>query len=443
MFAMAASHGLWVPKPHLCLIDDLWLRAMTEPIHAIVEMPPRHGKSELGSHWGPAWAIGVYRKRVILTSYEAQFAATWGGKARDAVISNQDWLGVEVDQRTAARDAWNLIGAGGMVTAGVGGPITGKGADVLLVDDPVKNDREALSPKTRERMKEWWRSTAYTRLEPGGSAIVTMTRWHEDDLVGYLLREEGVIDEGGKWTRLRLPALAEPDDPLGRSEGEPLWPDRYGLDRLAELKVSSGPYWWNALYQQRPSPPEGGMLNRTWWRYWTDDPVTDADEWDAIIASWDMNFRGGPGSDYVVGQVWGRHQGRYYLLDQVRGPWNFPETIQAFTSLCERWPAITTHIVEKAANGEAVIASLRDHVPGIIGVPPVGSKEARVASVSGMIEAGQVYLPEPRREPWVADFIEECAAFPNALNDDQVDAMSQGLRRLAQSRVTKMRSILR
>ena len=185
------------------------------------------------------------------------------------------------------------------------------------------------------------------------------------------------------------------------------------------------------------------MLKRDWWRHWTEDPVSYADEWDQILTSWDMNFRGGPGSDYVVGQVWARYEARHYLLDQVRGPWNFVETLQAFHTLRERWPTITTHLVEKAANGEAVIASLREQVPGIIGVVPDGSKEARAAAVSGLVESGSVYLPDPRREPWMADFIDECAAFPNAAHDDQVDAMSQGLRRLRKTIVQRARNPLR
>lgn len=445
MFAYAASGGRWLPRPHLCLIDDLWLRIQTEQIFAVIEMPPRHGKSEMDSRYGPAWYLGRNPdKRIILTSYEAGFAASWGGKARDLLTEHGHLFGVSVRSDSTARNAWGITNhEGGMVTAGVRGPITGKGAHLLLVDDPVKNAEEALSTTIRERTKDWWRSTARTRIEPGGSAIITQTRWHEDDLTGWLLKEEGVVEEGGIWTRIRLPAIAEPGDQLGRAEGQALWPERYDLDALAALKASSGSFWWNALYQQRPAPAEGGMLKRGWWRYWSDDPVEHADEWDQLLTSWDMNFRGGPGSDYVVGQVWGRVGTKHYLLDQVRGPWNFPETLTAFRTLGERWPTITTHLIEKAANGEAVIAALRDEFGGIIGITPAGSKEARVAAVSGLVESGAVYLPEPRLQPWVADFVDECASFPNAAHDDQVDAMSQGLRRMRLSRAETTRSLLR
>jgi predicted phage terminase large subunit-like protein len=448
LFAVYASRGRWVVAPHLSLIDDAFLDCVTLGNQRIlIEMPPRHGKSELGSKHAPAWIVGVRPDwRVILASYESDFAATWGLKARTLLEEHgKDVFGVVVSSRSSARNRWDLQGReGGMVTAGVRGAITGRGAHVLMIDDPVKNAEEAASPKYRTRTWEWFTSTAMTRLEPGGSCVITQTRWHEGDLIGQCIAEQGLVEEGGVWRRIRLPAIAEEDgDVLGRSEGEALWPARYDAERLDVIRLEQGTYFWNALYQQRPAPLEGGMLKRGWWRHWIEDPVQDGREWDAICTSWDTNFRGGATSDFVVGQVWARKDGSYYLLDQVRGPWNFPETLKAIRDLIERWPIVTAHVIEKAANGEAVLASLRDEIGGLIGESPVGSKEARVSAVSGLIEAGSVYLPDPRRHPWVSEFIEECASFPNALHDDMVDAMSQGLRRLKLTRVTSAKPLLR
>lgn len=222
-------------------------------------MPPRHGKSELVSRYFPAWLLGAFPdRRLILTSYEADFAASWGRKARDVLSEHGPGVfGVRVRQDSSAANRWQVGGhEGGMVTAGVGGPITGRGADVLVIDDPVKNAEEARSPARRQTLKDWYKSTAFTRLEPGGAVVLIMTRWHQDDLAGWLLGG-GMEDDPEPWDVVRLPALATGDgpDPIGRRPGEALWPARYPPEALRAHQ--SDPYWWNALYQQDPRA-EGG-----------------------------------------------------------------------------------------------------------------------------------------------------------------------------------------
>lgn len=447
LFATYASQGRYRIAPHLALIDDVLLDCANHGgVRAIIEMPPRHGKSETISRYGPAWFLGVQPDaRVAIVSYEATFAQTWGAKSRDTFAEYAPAVfHVKQDPGRSGAKEWGVYGHpdGGLVATGIGGPLTGRGVDLLIIDDPVKNAEEALSKTIRDSTFEWYLSTARSRLEPGGSIIVLQTRWHEDDLAGRL--QAGSDEEyADVWSVLSLAALAEDDDPLGRAPGEPLWPDRYPLEALLGLKASVGSFWWAAQFQQRPSPLEGGMLQRAWWRHWTEDPVLDAAMWDGLLGSWDCNFKGGAGSDYVVGQVWGRFGARFYLLDQVRGQWSFTETLDAVRTLRDRWPAVSTWVVEKAANGEAVIDSLRSEMPGLVGEPPVGSKEARVSAISGLVESGSVYLPDPRREPWVSEWIEECAVFPNGAHDDQVDAMTQGLRRLRAHTVQTMRNVLR
>ena len=185
-----------------------------------------------------------------------------------------------------------------MVTAGVGGPITGKGADILIIDDPVKNAEEANSQTYRDKTWEWYQSTAYTRLEPKGAIILIMTRWHEDDLAGRLLKhmQNGT---GEKWEVINLPAIAEENDLLGRKPGEPLWPERYDLKELNRIKDTTGSYWWSALYQQRPQPPEGGLLKRSWIKYYQPHELPHLEELD-IYQAWDLAISTKETADYTV-----------------------------------------------------------------------------------------------------------------------------------------------
>lgn len=275
-FARLASGGLWACPPHLQLLNRrLMDMASGEISRLIVSMPPRHGKSEFCSRYFPAWYVGRHPgRRVILTSYEATFAEAWGRRARDLLREHgKRMFDVEVRADVSAARNWELTTGGGMATAGVGGAITGKGADLLIVDDPVKNADEAVSPTIRAKVWEWWRSTAYTRLEPGGSALIVMTRWHPEDLAGMLLR--GADETGDVWHELRLPALAEADDPLGRARGQALWPERFDERTLAKIRGSLGDYWWNALYQQTPRNIEGvewpeSYFDGVWFDEWPD-----------------------------------------------------------------------------------------------------------------------------------------------------------------------------
>jgi len=217
----------------------------------MIFMPPRHGKSELCSKHFPAWYLGTFPdRRVMLTSYEAGFASSWGRKSRDILEAyGPSLFGCQVSSRTSAADNWELAGlGGGMVTSGIGGPLTGRGCNLLIIDDPVKNAEESLSPTIREKHWDWFQSTAHSRIEPDGSALVMMTRWHPEDLAGKILKEMP-----GEWEVISLPAIAKDADPMGRQPGEALWPERWPIEKLREIKNSIDGYWWNALYDQVPS----------------------------------------------------------------------------------------------------------------------------------------------------------------------------------------------
>ena len=290
----------WSPARHLLLIDRMMMANLRERQRSqsqkvlIIEAPPRHGKSEYTSAYLPSWFLGRYPdRRVILTSYGDSLARGFGRKCRDLLERFGGWFGLHGirDDVSGASD-WELRNyRGGMRTAGVGGPLTGHGADLLIVDDPVKNAEEAISQSVRDAQWEWFLSTAFTRLEPTGLCVVMMTRWHEDDLIGRLVKlsEDPQAEEVQPFEveRVRLPAVAEPTlaalDPLGRAKGEPLWPERWPLASLLAKKRVLGEYWYNSLYQQRP----GQYGKSAWPAEYFDEPfwcdrLPEAFEWSAI-----------------------------------------------------------------------------------------------------------------------------------------------------------------
>lgn len=437
--ARLASNKRWIPARHLLLLNEKLMDvAAGRCKRLIITMPPRHGKSNFVSEYFSAWFIGTFpNKRVILTSYEADFAAEWGMKTRDVIAEWGEVLwGIRLKKDSKARKRWNLESyKGGMQTAGAGGPLTGKGMHLGIIDDPIKNDQEAQSKTIRDKIWNWYRATFYTRLEPEGAIILIQTRWHEDDLAGRLLRE---MDLGGEsWEVLNLPAIAEDQDALSRELGEALWPQRYPLERLSEIQQTIGSYWFNALYQQRPAPEEGNIFKRHWWKHYNERP--DAECFDRIIQSWDTAFKELDTSAYVVGQVWGLSNGKgntlknkAYLLEQSRSKINGPDTARAVQAMKEKWPQTDAIYIEDKASGPSVIATLREKgINGVIPVQVKGGKEVRASAMSIFVEAGDVYIPNPDVYGlWVAEFIEEFATFPNAEYADQVDAASQAIDKL-------------
>lgn len=420
---------------HLDVLDETLMKVSRgELTRVIVTMPPRHGKSERVSKKFPAWHVGQHPDdEIIVCSYSLDLSRDFSRIARDTLKNQNELFEYNVDPNKESAESWGIEGhRGGVNAAGVGGPITGKGARIAIVDDPFKNAEEANSEVIRQKVWDWYTSTLYTRLTPDGRIIVVQTRWHEDDLVGRLLKKEkedieNDEHEGERWTVINFPAIAEDNDYLGRKPGEPLWPG-YGFDleKLKKIKSDVGSYVFNALYQQRPSAMEGAMLKRHWWQYYTFDPTKA--KFDELLQSWDCTFKDSDGSDFVVGQVWGRIGADKYLLDQVRDRMDINATMQAIVNLSAKWPKATLKLIEDKANGPAVIQMLRRKIGGMVPVNPEGGKMARVSAVAPEIEAGNVYLPSGK--PWVQDFIEECAAFPKGANDDQVDCMSQALNRL-------------
>lgn len=432
-FAEYASSGRWQPYPYLKMIS----REIVEAVRRgngrlIVELPPRHGKSQLISYWTPVWYLNLFpEKNVILSSYETDFAGHWGRLVRNEIATNP-LMKIRLCEDSTATYRWETTEGGGMVATGIGGPLSGRGFSLGIVDDPVKNWEEATSPTYRKRTIEWFTSTFLTRAEPNATIIVLMTRWHEDDLAGWLEREHG-----DTWKTLRFPALAEPGDPLGRIEGDALCPERFSEDALGELKKALGSRVWASLYQQRPSPEEGSLIKRQWFRFYE---VLPGDLQEQII-SCDLAFKDGADSSYVVLQCWGRKGANRYLIDQVRQKLDFIGTLEAIRRFRAKYSKVRALLVEDKANGPSVISTLKNEISGVIPVTPKGSKESRATSVSPVIEAGNVYLPSPSLQPWVNEFIEECATFPGSRYSDQIDSMTQALSRFEEKKVIPLRLV--
>jgi hypothetical protein len=273
--AAVASRGKWKLAPHLKLLNEKLIRFERDILdrkspRLAIFMPPRHGKSELVSRHTPPWFICRNPElRVILSSYEGDFAASWGRKSLElAQEYGPRYFDVGIDPKSRAAHEWGIAGhSGGMDSIGVGGPATGKGASLWVIDDPVKDAKQANSEVYRESTWDWYRATGYTRLAPGGGILLMMTRWHEEDLAGMILKHARE-ETGETWDVVRLPALAEENDPLGRRPGEALWPERYPVPDLMRIKATLGSYWWSALYGQSPMPNDGGTFKRSWLRYY-------------------------------------------------------------------------------------------------------------------------------------------------------------------------------
>lgn len=424
-YAYRASGGEWVPYRALKYIADIIQATIARGGgRLIINIPPRHGKSELISRWLPTWFLDWYpHKNVILTSYGDSLAANYGRKVRDELQGNElTWT--ELGNKQLVTD-WRTAHGGGMRTAGVGGPILGFGSDLFLIDDPYKNKAEAFNETYRERLKEWFNSTAYSRLEPNATVILIMQRWHHEDLSGYLMNEHE-----DDWVQVRLPALAETDeeegivDPLGRAAGESLVPERYNEETLGKIKRAVGSVFWSGMYQQRPSPAEGNIILRDWMEYYMRYPPNIR----RVVVSWDMSFKK-TGKSWCVGQAWYQKGSQHWMLDQERFKAGFTEALQRmvrFHNSCTgRWANVHETLIEEAANGIGIIDTVRGKMPRVKGVKATTSKIERLSNAAPSIECGDVLLPDKRIATFdVEGLVDELVAFPNG-PDDQCDSLSQ------------------
>lgn len=448
---LVTSGGKWKLTKHLDFIDKLIVDAVAGrgPQRLVVECPPRHGKSELISHRTPPWFLGMFPdKQVMLASYEATFAETWGRKGRDLLEEfGKGLYGVSVKPDARAQDRWYTDKGGVMAASGIGGRFTGMGADLLIIDDPVKNAEEARSETIRAKHWDWWQSTATTRLHPNAVVIVLMTRWHEQDLGGMLLSQGHEDFEGDRFTEIRLPAIAEDDDPLGRERGEALWPDRYDAAHLGRIQKNVGSYWWSAMYQGRPVPEGGGMFKRSWFTHIPEIPTNPADKikW---VRYWDFAATEDTGKtdpDWTVGALLGKRPNGTLVLADIARARKTPHGVEAMMkATARRDNEMLGHVpvaIEQEPGASGKIAAdhyIRNVLEGFTARARKANKNkvVRADPVSAYAEAGNIEIVTA---PWNDEFFHESEQFPNGAHDDQVDAVSGAYGELMQEGVLARR----
>jgi predicted phage terminase large subunit-like protein len=415
----------------------------------LISLPPRHGKTMHCAERFPAWHLGKHPKhRVIVASYNLGLARDAARQAREVVTSPE--YGVIFPKAKLAKDTrakadWRLTraaGGGGMKAVGVGGGLTGFGANVLVIDDPHKNAKDALSRQRRDDVWAWYQAVARTRVQPGGGILGIWTRWHEDDLAGRIL--EQAKHEG--WRTINYPALANEDElaadgSLRRRKGQALQPRRYPRAELLDLKRTVGEHWWKALYEGRPVAPTGQTWPRHTFARWTRGEPTPEQAslgWRQIpatferyILSSDLTF-GSKAEDasWFVLLVHGLHEGRLYLLREIRYRDPYPQQRETVRATTEAHPGCRS-LVEDAAHGKAVLQDLKAAIRGLEAVSPMGGdKLARAQAAAPKIAEGCYLVPADA--PWAEEFLNEVCEFPNHANDDRVDAAGQAIRHVLQ-----------
>lgn len=432
--------------PALNRLDQELIDAYHNPNHRkLINFAPQEGKSQRCSVAFPLWALHQNPDlRIIIASYSKDLAMGFTREARDLARNHPNELGFHVADNPSRQDEWHIKGhRGGMYATGVGGTLSGKPGDLIVVDDPHKDMKAAESPAERATVWSWWQSAVMARMSASVPVIVVQTRWTDKDLTGMLLEHDPAT-----WSALRIPAQADhrPEhgetDPLGREPGEYMISARGRThEQWEQRKKDAGARVWQALYQGAPAPAGGTILDPANYQTYTTPQVVPGPNGTMLlpkpgpgvqlIQSWDMAFKGTDTSDYVVGQIWLRRGTDFYLIDQVRGRYTFTETVQQVRRLTAKYPQAVAKLIEDKANGPAVIDTLRDTTNGIIPVNPGGGKEARAHAIAPYHEAGNIHLPAPELAPWVSDLVEETRAFPHGKNDDQVDAMTQAITYLA------------
>jgi len=407
----------------------------------IINMPPRHTKSEFASFLLPAWFLGKYPgKKIIQTSNTAELAVGFGRKVRNLVDSEQyakifPNVNLRSDSKAAGR--WATNAGGEYFAIGVGGTVTGKGADLLIIDDPHSEQEAALastSPEIFDKVYEWYTSGPRQRLQPGGSIVVVMTRWSKKDLTGRIIQSSVDKDGNDDWEVIDFPAILP--------SGNPLWPEFWSLEELLALQSELPAGKWNAQYQQSPTSEEGAIVKREWWKIWEPDrpPVCEF-----IIQSWDTAFTKSERSDYSACTTWGvfyknenPNDPNVILLDAFKKRMEFPELKEKAFNHYKEWEP-DAFIVEAKASGAPLIFELRAMgIPVSEFTPSRGNdKMVRINSVSDLFASGKVWAPSTR---WADELIEEMAAFPNSDHDDLVDSTTQALIRFRKGGFLRLNS---
>ena len=399
----------WMP-PHLVEVRDR-LQDVTDGkiSRLMLFMPPRHGKSEMLTVRFSAWTIEQDpTKRVIIGAYNQTLANKFSRKARKIAMER-----VAISRERTAVDDWETIAGGGLRAVGVGAGVTGMGGNLIVIDDPVKNREEAASETYRNKVWDWYTDDLYTRQEPGAAIVLIMTRWHEDDLAGRILNSE----DAGSWTMVKLPALAMAGDTLERQVGEPLWPERFNADALANFKSVLGRSF-HALYQQEPQEQEGDFFKSSWF-----DVVREAPRDAHRIRYWDKGAT--VDGDYTAGVLLAFTDGIFYIEDVVRGRWTSHERNLIMLKTAQA-DGVKVRVRLEQEPGSSGVDSVKEIIRMLVGFAVAadrvtGDKGVRAEPFAAQAEAGNLKMV---RAVWNSAYLDELTSFPNAAHDDQVDASS-------------------
>jgi len=426
----------FIPGKHHSIMADAFERVAKGDLkRLIINMPPRHTKSEFASYLFPAWFLGQYpHKKIIQTAHTAELAVGFGRKVRNLIDLEdfqQVFPGITLSSDSKAAGRWNTNKRGDYFAIGVGGAVTGKGADVLIIDDPHSEQEAALgayNPEVYDKVYEWYTSGPRQRLQPGGAIIIVMTRWSVRDLTGQIIKSATQREGADEWEVIELPAIMP--------SGAPLWPEFWPIEQLEALKAELPISKWSAQYQQDPTSEEGALIKREWWKEWPNEAPPACE---AIIQSWDTAFLKTQRADYSACTTWGifnypNESGEtvpnLILLDAYKEKLEFPELKRAaYEKYWEYEP--DQMIVEAKAAGSPLIFELRAMgIPVTEFTPSRGQdKIARVNAVTDLFASGIIWCPPTR---WAEEVVEECAAFPAGEHDDLVDSTTQALLRFRQ-----------
>ena len=393
----------------------------------IVNMPPRHTKSEFASTLLPAWMIGREPKlKIIQTTHTGELAVRFGRKAKTLIDSPeyQEIFQTRLREDSQAAGRWETAQGGEYFAAGVGGAITGRGADLLIIDDP-HSEQDAMNMGALERAYEWYTSGPRQRLQPGGKIVCVMTRWNTKDLTGILLKNQSE-PKSDQWDIVEFPAIMP--------SGKPVWPEYWKLDELESVKASLSLGKWNAQWMQNPTSEEGAILKREWWKDWDKEHMPKLEH---VIQSYDTAFMKKETADYSAITTWGifRHNEdgppQLLLLDAIKERYEFPELRRVAKEQYDYWQPETV-LVEAKASGLPLTYELRNMgIPVVNYTPSRGNdKHTRVNSVAPLFESGNIWAPLSKQ--FAQEVIEECAAFPYGDHDDLVDSTTQAVMRFRQ-----------
>ena len=393
----------------------------------IINMPPRHTKSEFASFLLPAWMIGRRPKlKIIQSTHTTELAVRFGRKAKNLMDSPEykEIFPTRLREDSQAAGKWETEQGGEYYAAGVGSAITGRGADLLIIDDP-HSEQDAMNVDALERAYEWYTSGPRQRLQPGGAIVMVMTRWNVKDLTGSLLRDTGNV-KSDKWELIEFPAILP--------SGKAVWPEYWKLEELENVKASLSIQKWNAQWMQNPTSEEGALIKREWWRKWEKDTIPRLHH---VIQSYDTAFMKKETADYSAITTWGvfylnEDSGpQLILLDAIKDRFEFPELRRIAYQQYQYWQPETV-LIEAKASGLPLTYELRKMgIPVINYTPSKGNdKHTRVNSVAPLFESGQIWAPTDKT--FAQEVIEECAAFPYGDHDDLVDSMTQAVMRFRQ-----------